>query len=80
MIGDSYWVAGNDGTIFQLDAGSGDVVDQIDLVGFGPMPADGDLWTVDFISNSVFRLDERADWSEPFGRCRTIRRRVRSRG
>ena len=61
VIGDSYWVAGNDGTIFQLDAGSGDIVDQIDLVGFGPMPADGDLWTVDFISNSVFRLDERAD-------------------
>ena len=60
VIGDSYWVAGTDGTIFQLDADSGDVVDQIGLVGFGPMPADGDLWTVDFISNSVFRLDERA--------------------
>jgi glutamine cyclotransferase len=61
VIGDSYWVSGNDGTIFQLDADSGDVVDQIDLVGFGPMPGDGDLWTVDFISNSVFRLDERAE-------------------
>ena len=60
VIGDSYWVSGNNG---RSSAGrrSGDVVDQIDLVGFGPMPADGDLWTVDFISNSVFRLDERAD-------------------
>jgi hypothetical protein len=35
-------------------------VDQLDLVGFGPIPADGDLWTVDFLSNTVFRLDERA--------------------
>ena len=61
VIGDSYWVAGNDGTLFQLDAESGDVVQQIDLVGFGPMPGDGDLWSVDFLSNTVFRLDERAE-------------------
>jgi streptogramin lyase len=61
VIGDSYWVAGNDGTLFQLDTESGDVVDQIDLVGFGPMPGDGDLWSVDFLSNTVFRLDERAE-------------------
>jgi glutamine cyclotransferase len=61
VVGDSYWVSGNDGTVFRLDARTGDVVDQLDLVGFGPMPGDGDLWTVDFLSNTVFRLDERAD-------------------
>jgi outer membrane protein assembly factor BamB len=61
VIGDSYWVSGNNGTIFQLDARSGEVVDQVDLVGFGPIPAAGNLWTVDFISNTVFRLDEDAD-------------------
>ena len=61
VIGDSYWVSGNNGTIFQLDAGSGEVVDQLELVGFGPIPAAGNLWTVDFLSNTVFRLDEDAD-------------------
>jgi streptogramin lyase len=61
VIGDSYWVSGNDGTIYQLDRDSGEVVDQLDLVGFGPMPAAGDLWTVDFLSNTVYRLDENAD-------------------
>jgi sugar lactone lactonase YvrE len=61
VIGDSYWVSGNDGTIYRLSAESGDVVDQVELVGFGPMPAAGSLWTVDFLSNSVFRLDEAAD-------------------
>jgi hypothetical protein len=30
-------------------------------VGFGPIPAAGNLWTVDFVSNTVFRLDEDAD-------------------
>jgi outer membrane protein assembly factor BamB len=60
VIGDSYWVSGNNGTIFQLDAGSGEVVDQLELVGFGPIPAAGNLWTVDFLSNTVFRLDEDA--------------------
>lgn len=59
VIGDSYWVSGNN-TIYRLDAGSGEVVDQLDLVGFGPFPAVGNLWTVDFISNNVFRLDEPA--------------------
>lgn len=59
VIGDSYWVSGNN-TLYRLDAESGDVVDQLDLVGFGPIPAAGDLWTVDFVSNTVFRLDERA--------------------
>ncbi len=58
VIGGSYWVSGNNGTIFRLDAGSGEVVDQLDLVGFGPIPAAGNLWTVDFLSNTVFRLDE----------------------
>ena len=58
VIGGSYWVSGNNGTIFRLDAGSGEVVDQLDLVGFGPIPAAGSLWTVDFLSNTVFRLDE----------------------
>ncbi len=58
VIGDSYWVSGNNGTIFRLEAGSGEVVDHFDLVGFGPFPAAGNLWTVDFLSNTVFRLDE----------------------
>jgi streptogramin lyase len=57
VIGDSYWVSGNN-TLYRLDAGSGEVVDQLDLVGFGPFPADGNLWTVDFLSNTVFRLNE----------------------
>jgi outer membrane protein assembly factor BamB len=61
VIGDSYWISGNNGTIYRLDAGSGEVVDQLDLVGFGPIPAAGNLWTVDFLSNTVFRLDEDAD-------------------
>jgi outer membrane protein assembly factor BamB len=60
VIGDSYWVSGNNGTIYRLDAGSGEVVDQVDLVGFGPMAAAGNLWTVDFLSNTVYRLDEDA--------------------
>jgi outer membrane protein assembly factor BamB len=57
VIGDSYWVSGNN-TLYRLDAGSGQIVDQLDLVGFGPMPAAGNLWTVDFLSNTVFRLSE----------------------
>jgi DNA-binding beta-propeller fold protein YncE len=59
VIGDSYWVSGNN-TIYRLDAGSGEVVEQLDLVGFGPIPAAGNLWTVDFVSNTVFRLDQPA--------------------
>jgi outer membrane protein assembly factor BamB len=61
VIGDSYWISGNDGTIYRLDADSGEVVDQLDMVGFGPILAAGNLWTVDFLSNTVFRLDEEAD-------------------
>jgi DNA-binding beta-propeller fold protein YncE len=60
VVGDSYWVSGNNGTIYRLDSGSGEVVDQLDLVGFGPIPAAGNLWTVDFLSNTVYRLDETA--------------------
>jgi DNA-binding beta-propeller fold protein YncE len=60
VIGDSYWVSGSDGTIYRLDTGSGEVVDQLELVGFGPVPAAGNLWTVDFVSNTVYRLDEDA--------------------
>jgi outer membrane protein assembly factor BamB len=44
VIGDSYWISGNNGTIYRSDAGSGEVVDQLDLVGFGPrcgQPVDG---------------------------------------
>jgi DNA-binding beta-propeller fold protein YncE len=59
VIGESYWVSGNN-TLYRLDAETGEVEDQLDLVGFGPFPAVGDLWTVDFVSNTVFRLDERA--------------------
>ena len=49
MLGDSYWASGNN-TLYRLDVESGEVVDQLDLVGFGPIPAAGDLWTVDFLS------------------------------
>lgn len=58
VIGDSYWVSGNNGTIYQLDATNGDVVGQRDQVGFGPIPAAGNLWTVDFLAETVYRLDE----------------------
>jgi outer membrane protein assembly factor BamB len=61
VIGDSYWVSSNNGTIYQLDTVSGEVVDQRDQVGFGPIPAAGNLWTVDFLTDAVYRLDERAD-------------------
>jgi outer membrane protein assembly factor BamB len=60
VIGDSYWVSSNDGTIYQLDAANGEVVDQREQVGFGPIPAAGNLWTVDFLSETVYRLDEAA--------------------
>jgi DNA-binding beta-propeller fold protein YncE len=59
VLGDSYWVSGNN-TLYRLDVESGAVEDELELVGFGPIPAAGDLWTVDFIANAVFRLDERA--------------------
>jgi outer membrane protein assembly factor BamB len=61
VIGDSYWVSSNNGTIYQLDTMSGEVVDRRELIGFGPIPAAGNLWTVDFLSDTVFRLDEPAN-------------------
>jgi glutamine cyclotransferase len=60
VIGDSYWVSSNN-TIYQLDSVSGEVVGQHDLIGFGPIPAAGNLWTVDFLSDTVYRLDETAN-------------------
>lgn len=60
VVGDSYWVSGNNGTIYRLDAESGEVEGQVELVGFGPVPAAGNLWTVDFLTDTVFRLDEPA--------------------
>lgn len=60
VIGDSYWVSDNNGTIYRIDAGSGEVVDQVEQVGFGPIPAAGNLWTVDFLTDTVYRLDERS--------------------
>lgn len=61
VIGDSYWVSSNNGTIYQLDTETGEVVDRRDLIGFGPIPAVGNLWTVDFLTDAVYRLDEPAD-------------------
>lgn len=60
VVGDSYWVSGNDGTIYRLNADSGELEGQVELVGFGPIPAVGNLWTVDFLTDAVFRLDEPA--------------------
>jgi glutamine cyclotransferase len=60
VLGDSFWASGNDGTLFRFDAGSGQLRDQWELLGFGPIPAAGDLWTVDFLSEAVYRLDEPA--------------------
>lgn len=60
VVGGSYWVADNNGTIHRLDADSGEVEGQVELVGFGPLPAAGNLWTVDFLTDTVYRLDEPA--------------------
>ena len=60
VVDDSYWVSSNNGTIYRIDTRSGQVVDQKDQVGFGPIPAAGNLWTVDFLTDTVFRLDESA--------------------
>jgi streptogramin lyase len=60
VIGDSYWVSGSDGTIYRLDADTAAVEDRVEFVGFGPIPADGNLWTVDFLTDAVYRLDEPA--------------------
>jgi streptogramin lyase len=58
VVGDSYWVSGSNGTIYRVDARSGELEGQVELVGFGPVPAAGNLWTVDFLTDTVFRLDE----------------------
>jgi streptogramin lyase len=60
VIGDSFWASGNDGTLYRLDAGSGQVVEARELLGFGPLPAAGNLWTVDFLSDAVYRLPDPA--------------------
>lgn len=60
VVGSDYWVSDADGTVYHLDGRSGAVVDRFELVGFGPVPAAGNLWTVDFLSSTVFRLDEPA--------------------
>ena len=60
VVGADYWVAGSDGTVYHLDGRTGEVVDRFELVGFGPVPAAGNLWTVDFVASTVFRLDEPA--------------------
>jgi streptogramin lyase len=60
VVGDSYWVSGSNGTIYRLDADTGEVEGRVELVGFGPIPAAGNLWTVDFLTDAVFRLDEPA--------------------
>ena len=57
VVGDSYWISDNAGTIYRVDTKSGAVVDQLDALGFGPIPAAGNLWTVDFFTDTVFRLD-----------------------
>jgi streptogramin lyase len=60
IVGDSYWVADNAGTIYRIDAKSGAVVDRLEALGFGPIAAAGNLWTVDFLTDTVYRLDEPA--------------------
>jgi glutamine cyclotransferase len=60
VIGDSLWASGNNGTVYRRDARSGQLLDEKPLLGFGPIPAAGDLWTVDFLSDAVYRLDEPA--------------------
>lgn len=59
VLGDSFWASGNDGTLYRLDARSGEVLEQRELLGFGPIPAAGNLWTVDFLSDAVYRLEDR---------------------
>ena len=60
VVGDSYWIADNNGTIYRVDTKSGAVVDELEALGFGPIPAAGNLWTVDFLTDTVYRLDESA--------------------
>jgi outer membrane protein assembly factor BamB len=58
VLGGSYWATGNDGTLYRLDAESGQELERRELLGFGPIPADGNLWTVDFLSDAVYRLED----------------------
>jgi outer membrane protein assembly factor BamB len=60
VIGDSFWGSGNNGTVYRFDASTGQPLEQRPLLGFGPIPAAGNLWTVDFLSDAVYRLDEPA--------------------
>lgn len=60
VIGDDYWVADSDNNLYRLDGKTGDVVDRFEQIGFGPYPADGNLWTVDFLAESAYRLDRPA--------------------
>jgi outer membrane protein assembly factor BamB len=60
VLGGSFWATGNDGTLYRLDAESGQELERRDLLGFGPIPADGNLWTVDFLSDAVYRLEDPA--------------------
>jgi streptogramin lyase len=58
VVGDSFWASDDDGTLLRFDAGSGQLVEERELLGFGPIPAAGNLWTVDFLSDAVYRLEE----------------------
>jgi streptogramin lyase len=60
VIGDDYWVADSDNNLYRLDGTTGQVVDRFEQIGFGPFPADGNLWTVDFLAESAYRLDRPA--------------------
>jgi outer membrane protein assembly factor BamB len=60
MLGGSYWATGNNGTLYRLDGETGEVLEQRELLGFGPIPADGNLWTIDFFSDAVYRLEDPA--------------------
>jgi streptogramin lyase len=60
LVGGDYWVSDSGGSVFHLDGRTGEVVREYERVGFGPFPAAGNLWTVDFLAESAFRLDEPA--------------------
>jgi streptogramin lyase len=60
VIGDNYWVADSDNNLYRLDGRTGEIVDRFEQIGFGPFPADGNLWTVDFLAESAYRLDRPA--------------------
>jgi streptogramin lyase len=60
VIGDDYWVADSDNNLYRLDGTTGEIVDRFEQIGFGPYPAAGNLWTVDFLAESAYRLDRPA--------------------